>query len=82
MENLNIGQAGVTKLLKGCKMNKASGPDKISPNMLNELSEDIGPHLTAIFTTSMETGRIPPPVEDRSRNAHLQEGRLKQCSQL
>ena len=30
MENLNISQAGVTKLLKGLNMNKASGSDKIS----------------------------------------------------
>ena len=31
MENLNISQAGVTKLMKGLNMNKAREPVKISP---------------------------------------------------
>ena len=55
MENLNISPTSVTKLLKGLNMNKASGPYKISPKMLNEFAED----LTAIFTTSLVSGRIP-----------------------
>ena len=59
MENLNISQAGVTKVLKGLNTNKASEPDRISPEVLNELAEDVAPHLTSIFTTSLETGRIP-----------------------
>ena len=57
LENL-ISWAGVTKLLKGLDMNKSSGPDKISPKVLNELTEDVAPHLTSIFTTSLGTGRI------------------------
>ena len=59
IENLNITEAGVTKLLKGLNPNKASGPDKISPKVLNELAEEVSPHLTSIFNTSLETGRIP-----------------------
>ena len=39
-------------------MNKSSGPDKISSKVLNELAEDVAPHLTSIFTTSLGTGRI------------------------
>ena len=35
-------------------MNKASGSDKMSPKVLNDLAEDVGPHLTSIFT-SLET---------------------------
>ena len=45
METLNISQASVTKLLKGLNLNKASGPDKISPKVLNELAEDVAPPL-------------------------------------
>ena len=59
IDNLNIGQAGVTRLMKWMNKNKVSGPDKISPKVLNELAEDIAPHLTFIFTTSLETSRIP-----------------------
>ena len=40
-------------------MNKANGPDKISPQELKGLAEDVAPHLTSIFITSLETGRIP-----------------------
>ena len=49
MENLNISVAGVTKLLKGLNMKKASGPDKISLKVLNELAEDVAHHLIALF---------------------------------
>ena len=50
MENLNIVQAAVTKLLKRLNMNKASAPDKTSPKMLKQVSRKC---------CSLETGRIP-----------------------
>ena len=59
MKNLNISKEGVTKLLKELNMNTASGPDKISLKVLNTLADDVAPHLTSIFTTFLETGRIP-----------------------
>ena len=59
MENLNISQAGVTKLLKGSNTNKASKPDKISPNVLNELEEDTVLTSPPYSPHRYISGRIP-----------------------
>ena len=37
---------------------KNSGPDKIWLKVLKELAEDVAPHLTSIFSTSLEIHRI------------------------
>ncbi len=36
------------------KVNKASGPDDMPVFILNELSEDIAPKLTALYTQSIQ----------------------------
>ena len=38
---------------------QSSEHDKISTKVLTKLAEDVAPHLTSIFTTSLETSRIP-----------------------
>ena len=46
--------------MSGLNAKKASGPDNICCKILKELSVEIAPILTHIFTQSIETGQIPP----------------------
>jgi len=54
-----ITQDGVHKMLQGLNVNKASGPDGISPRLLKTLSSEIAPFLTKIFQASLDTGTVP-----------------------
>eukprot|EP00061_Rhincodon_typus_P007895 g30028.t1 len=45
--------------VKGLKVVKSSGPDRLHPRVLNELAEDIGKALVVIFQESLESGKIP-----------------------
>ena len=59
MPDFTISSDGISKLLKNLKPNKAAGPDKIRPLVLRELREEIAPILEAIFTKSLDTGKLP-----------------------
>ena len=59
INDLDITENGVRKLLKGLKPSKAPGPDNITPRILKELQDDIAPILTEIFDHSYQTGEIP-----------------------
>ena len=56
---LIIRPEGVEKLLAGLNPRKASGPDEIPARMLQSLSTELAPALTAIFTQSVEEGALP-----------------------
>ena len=49
---------GVEKLLSNIDANKATGPDQVPCRILKELSAQIAPMLTAIFTQSFTTGKL------------------------
>ena len=57
--DLTVDVNGVAKLLKNLKPNKASGPDSIPNRVLKTCADAIAPSLTAIFSTSLETGELP-----------------------
>ena len=59
INDLDITENGVRKLLKGLNPSKAPGPDNITPRILKELADDIAPILTEIFDHSYQTGEIP-----------------------
>ena len=46
MENILITRDGVAKKLNNLNPNKASGPDKISPRLMQTLSKEIETFLT------------------------------------
>jgi len=50
---------GVIKQLQSLKPNKASGPDEIPPWFLKDYAVEIGPILTALYQTSVDTGHVP-----------------------
>ena len=59
MPDFTISSNAISKLLKKLKPNKAAGPDKIRPLVLWEPREEIAPILEAIFTKSLDTGKLP-----------------------
>ena len=59
MPDFTISSDGISKLLKNLKPNKAASPDKIRPLVLRELREEIAPILEAIFTKSLDPGKLP-----------------------
>ncbi len=59
MEDIDITETGVRKMLEGLKVHKAAGPDEIGHCVLKELAPTIAPILTAIYMRSYETGEIP-----------------------
>ena len=59
MDDIDITENGVFKLLNSLKVHKAAGPDKITARVLKQLAPVISPMLTTIFRRSYETGEIP-----------------------
>ena len=59
MPEIHFSVNGVTKLLKGLNISKASGPDKIPNRALKMAAEQISPVLTFIFNQSYSKGILP-----------------------
>jgi hypothetical protein len=59
MPEIEITEAGVTKMLKNLNPHKAAGPDNIRPLILKELHKEISPILTFMFQKSAKTGELP-----------------------
>ncbi len=54
-----VEQHGIEKLLRALNPKKASGPDEIPARMLQALSDEIAPALTAFFQMSINAGEVP-----------------------
>ena len=59
MTDISISEAGLLKLLKNLKPNKAAGPDKITPVILQEFRSDLVPILKVLFERYIESGAVP-----------------------
>ncbi len=59
MQNINITETIINKLLTNLKPHKAAGPDRILTRILKECSELISPILLIIFRKSLNCGKIP-----------------------
>ena len=59
MDNIEITQSGITKLLSELNANKAPGPDELSNLLLKNAAKEISPLLTDIFKHSIRTGKLP-----------------------
>ena len=49
MDNIEITQSGITKLLSELNADKAPGPDELPNLLLKNASKEISPFLTDIF---------------------------------
>ena len=59
MPDITITTQGVLNLLRGIDVNKAVGPDNLSPRVLNELSETLAEAITTIYQKSLEQETVP-----------------------
>ena len=64
MDPFNITEEGVRKLVSGLNPNKAADPDKLQPQVLNELPDVLASMVTLIYNAlknnkqCQETGRL------------------------
>jgi len=49
----------VLTIMRGLDVNKASGPDGLSPFILKHCCQQLAPSLTLMFNKSMELGKVP-----------------------
>jgi hypothetical protein len=59
MQDLNISEEGVRKLLKNIKIHKTTGPDEIPAKVLHEFADELSSILRCIFQLSLDNGTIP-----------------------
>ena len=59
MNNIEITQSGITKLLSELNVDKAPGPDELPNLLLKSAAKEISPFLTDIFEHSIRTGKLP-----------------------
>ena len=59
MGDITVDPKGVTKLLDGLNVHKASGPDGLNARVLTECSNEISPILALIYNESLARGEVP-----------------------
>ena len=59
MQKIKVTTEGVEKLLQNLNPRKASGPDGIPCRLLQSLAKELAPTLTHLFSSSLESGKIP-----------------------
>ena len=69
MGDITVDPKGVTKLLDGLNVHKASGPDGLNARVLKECSNEISPILALIYNESLARGDVPD--EWRQANVSL-----------
>ena len=57
MDNIEITQSGITKLLSELIVDKSPGPDKLPNLLLKNAAKKISPLSTDIFEHSIQTGK-------------------------
>ena len=51
--------ADVYKVLSSLDVNKAIGPDAISPRILKECAAELAPSISQLFNLSLDHGKLP-----------------------
>ena len=59
MEDINITESGIRKLLMKLNPSKSPGPDSLAPRVLKELADDTAPILLSIFRRSLASSEVP-----------------------
>ena len=60
MDEIQVSEAGVRKLLRNLKIDKATGPDSIPAFILKTAADELTPFLTRLFQLSLNSGEVPP----------------------
>ena len=59
MQEIDITEEGVHKLLRNLNPRKASGPDQVPARLLKELADELAPLLTIVFKKCLKYGETP-----------------------
>ena len=59
MGDITVDPKGVSKLLDGLNIHKASGPDGLNTRVIKERSNEISPILALIYNESLARGEVP-----------------------
>ena len=59
MEDIEVDEAGIRKLLQKTNPRKATGPDSIPARILKDCASELAPILTIIFNKSLQEGKVP-----------------------
>ena len=59
LKNVVVNKEIVLKEIEKLKVNKASGPDNISPYLLKQLRDQLAIPLTIIYKKSLQEGSVP-----------------------
>ena len=73
---LTIRPEGVEKLLRGLKLEKASCPDNSPNRILKELSHELLPAVTALFTRTLDTVSVPKDWTDADISPIFKKGNI------
>ena len=59
LEDIQIEEVKIEKLLSGLNMNKAAGPDGIPPSILSQASKELAKPLALLFRRTLDEGKLP-----------------------
>ena len=59
MEDIEVDEAGILKLLQKTNPRKATGPESIPACILKDCASELAPILTIIFNKSLQEGKVP-----------------------
>lgn len=54
-----VVESDITQIIDDIKVNKTSGPDKVSPRILKEAKHHISMPLRNLFSKPLNTGKVP-----------------------
>ncbi|CAG2213303.1 unnamed protein product [Mytilus edulis] len=75
MLQMNINKEEIAKILKGLKVEKSPGPDRIHPRILKELAESISTPLCIIFNQSIRNSTVPSRWKEAQISAIFKKGK-------
>ena len=81
MDNIEITQSGITKLLSELNADKAPGPHVLPNLILKNAAKEISPFLTD-FRTLFQTGKLPDEWIKANVAPFFEKGRSAYCFQL
>jgi hypothetical protein len=74
MDDIEIAEEGVRKLLRNTNPHKAAGPDELPARVLKECADKLSPYLTLIFKKSLVERNVPDDWKHANVSAIFKKG--------
>ena len=74
MEEIEVDETGIRKLLRKTNPRKATGPDCIPARILKDCASELAPILAMIFNKSLQEGRVPEDWRHANMTAIFKKG--------